>query len=134
LCYIGISPRDRAGLSARDSDVLPLLVGIQIKLLLVAVIGQLVIHPVKQGGTDQGFAVLEDLAHPDDENIVFGDLLAVGLVQMGVGIVSDGLSAERNKLLFRHGNNSPLFNFSGQAILEGVAPFSGTPCPVISCL
>ena len=45
------------------------------QLLLIAVVGQLIVHTIKQGGTQQSLVVLEGLALPDGEHILGGDLL-----------------------------------------------------------
>nr|DAX72553.1 MAG TPA: hypothetical protein [Caudoviricetes sp.] len=87
----------------RNGLIFPLFVGVEIEFLLVPVEGKFVVHTVKEGGARKRLAILQGLAHPDDKNIVLGDLLAVAPVQMLIGVFSDGLFAQVYKIFFIHG-------------------------------
>lgn len=77
-----------------DSHIFPLLIGIKIQHLLVAVESQLIVHPVKQRSAGQCLAVLQRLTHPDDENIVLGDLFPIALVDMRIGVLYNSFLAQ----------------------------------------
>lgn len=61
------------------TDVLPLFIGIKVQLMLIPIIGQLVVHAVRNSGTEQRLMILESLTGPDNEDIIFTDSLPIVL-------------------------------------------------------
>ena len=83
------------------------MVGIQVQFLLITVVCQLIVHTIKQGGTDHGLAVLKGLAHPDDEHLILiGDTITVALVQMLIDILGNSFLTQGNKIFLVHGLSS----------------------------
>ena len=76
--------------SIRNPDILPLFICVQVRLALVAVVGDLVVHPVGDGSRYKRFPVLQGLAKPNDERFLFGDQ-GVGRVDVLVEIIDDDL-------------------------------------------
>ena len=85
-----------------DAAVFPLLVGIEVQFLLIAIVCALVVHAIKQSGAEKCFVVLESLALPDNKDIVLRDLFVIGLVQVLICVISHCLFAEFYKFLFIH--------------------------------
>nr|DAS18562.1 MAG TPA: hypothetical protein [Caudoviricetes sp.] len=71
----------------RDALVVPLLVNVYIGLALVAVVGDLVVHPIGYGGAHKRLPVLQGFAEPYDEHVLHRQLLAVSHVHVGVKVV-----------------------------------------------
>lgn len=51
-------------------------------------------------GVEKSFVIQEHLALPYPKNIGLGDLFVIGLVQVGIGVVSNCLFAALYKFLF----------------------------------
>lgn len=73
----------------QDGHVVELLVGVDVGLTRVAVVGDLVVHAIRHRRADEHLPVLEGLGEPDHVDIGGGDRHVVGLLGAVVEVVDN---------------------------------------------
>lgn len=93
-------------LSAGNAHALNLPIGIQTQLLLVAVVGCLVVHTVRDGGGQPSLVVLKGAAAPEYAHVFHADLLEMCQLSVCIIEAGDGSNGGCHKIIVVHSDDS----------------------------
>ena len=81
--------------------VFPLLISVEVALVLIAVPGEFVVHPIRNSCTKQCLVVLKSLAFPDNEDVFFSDNAFISAINLRIEIGNYCLNSFFSEILFR---------------------------------
>lgn len=85
-----------------NPHVFPLFVGVEVRLFFCSVVSDLIVHPIRNVGRQQGLVVTQRLAAPHNVYIIRRQRLAVGDIYVAIEIVNNCLDCPTDKFLRIH--------------------------------